>query len=122
MMSLIVRVTLGLDWAVSGLVWSRVAMVVVVVTWGVVSEGERGEAGGGCRGDANNAGVHQPGVISFRYLLLWCGGTWQMVELELEVLGHYQEMASRLIGQCIHTPNTTPEMGTLSATILRRKY
>ena len=27
MMSLIVRVTLGLDWAVSGLVWSRVAMV-----------------------------------------------------------------------------------------------
>ena len=64
MMSLIVRVTLGLDWAVSGLVWSRVAMVVVVVTWGVVSEGERGEAGGGCRGDANNAGVHQPGTIT----------------------------------------------------------
>ena len=30
-----------------------------------------------------------------------------MVELELEVLGHYQEMASRLIGQCIHTPHTT---------------
>ena len=26
----------------------------------MVSEGERGEAGGGCRGDANNAGVHQP--------------------------------------------------------------
>ena len=33
-----------------------------------------------------------------------------MVELELEVLGHYQEMASRLIGQCIHTPNTTTEI------------
>ena len=48
--------------------------------------------------------------------------TWQMVELELEVLGHYQEMASRLIGQCIHTPHTTAEMGTLSTTILRRKY
>ena len=78
MMSLIVRVTLGLDWAVSGLVWSRVAMVVVVVvTRGVVSEGERGEAGGGCRGDANNAGVHQPAIITFRYLLLWCGrGKW----------------------------------------------
>ena len=30
------------------------------MTRGVVSEGERGEAGGGCRGDANNAGVHQP--------------------------------------------------------------
>ena len=82
MMSLIVRVTLGLDWAVSGLVWSRVAMVVVVVTWGVVSEGERGEAGGGCRGDANNAGVHQPAILqcvtsTFRYLLFWCGrGKW----------------------------------------------
>ena len=77
MMSLIVRVTLGLDWAVSGLVWSRVAMVVVVVTWGVVSEGERGEAGGGCRGDANNAGVHQPDIITFRYFLFSCGrGKW----------------------------------------------
>ena len=86
------------------------------MTRGVVSEGERGEAGGGCRGDANNAGVHQPAIV---HSLVW---TWQMVELELEVLGHYQEMASRLIGQCIHTPHTTVEMGTLSTTILRRKY
>ena len=33
------------------------------MTRGVVSEGERGEAGGGCRGDANNAGVHQPAIV-----------------------------------------------------------
>ena len=41
-----------------------------------------------------------------------------MVELELEVLGHYQEMASRLIGQCIQILHTPPQQHSRDGDIL----
>ena len=44
--------------------------------------------------------------------------TWQMVELELEVLGHYQEMASRLIGQCIQILHTPPQQHSRDGDII----
>ena len=92
------------------------------MTRGVVSEGERGEAGGGCRGDANNAGVHQPGIV---HLDIYFSAV-DVANGRIRVRGSGPLPRNGFTVDrsvyCIHTPHTTVEMGTLSTTILRRKY